>query len=609
MSYIINKSNGSKLVAIEDGSINVNVCDLTLVGKNYAGYGESIATNFVKLLENFSNTKQPSKPLTGQIWYDSGNKKIKFYNGVEFKSVPSLQVSRNFPTDQNSGDLLFNETDSKLYYYNGTEYIPIGPPVTGKAASNTIVPLLLDDAVSGNQRYILGHQLQDPDELNTTIVAVTSDFSITPSLDQYSAPGRFPKIRKGITLRNTDPSTGISSLEGDEDDYLFWGTASDALKLNGLPPSSYVTYAVPIFDNQVQVRNADGININTNGLRLFTNPAGAKITTDLDKVSIDATVNFTLKNIINIDATNNPTPAILPSTTPDTLVDIGSTISPFRNIYATELRADRIYGTIESIAPRATLADTVALTPTNTTNANYYILFTNNASGNGAVQTDTGLTYNPSTNGLALGPVSVTSIIKTGTTNVGDIGQTGNRFANIYGNLIGDVTGNITGSVSGTVSAPSIAKSGVSGTGDIGSSGNVFGTVYATATSARYADLAEKYLADAEYEPGTVLRLGGTAEVTICATYESEAIAGIVSTNPAYLMNDALENGVAIALKGRVPCKVKGAVKKGDVLVSSSTPGHAEVRKYGHRTNPLAVLGKALQDFDGDTGVIEVMVY
>ena len=78
MSYIINKSNGAKLVTIEDGSINVSVCDLSLVGKNYAGYGESIATNFVKLLENFSNSKQPPKPITGQIWYDSTNRKIKF---------------------------------------------------------------------------------------------------------------------------------------------------------------------------------------------------------------------------------------------------------------------------------------------------------------------------------------------------------------------------------------------------------------------------------------------------------------------------------------------------------------------------------------------------
>lgn len=495
MSYIINKSNGSKLVVIQDGSINVNVCNLTLVGKNYAGYGESIATNFVKLLENFSNTTQPTKPVTGQIWYDSGNKKIKFFNGVEFKSVPSLQISRSFPSDQHSGDLHFNETSSKLYYYNGTEYIPIGPPTTGKAASNTITPILLEDGVSGNPRYVLGHQLQDPDEVETTIVAITSDFTITPTLDRYSAPGEFTKIRKGITLRGADPTTGISSETGAANEYVFWGTASDSLRLNGKLPSDYVTYAVPIFENQVQVRHPDGVNINTNQLRLFTNSNGAKITTELPKISIDATVGFVLKNIINIDATNEPTPAILPSTTPDTLVDIGSTISPFRNIYVSE--------------------------------------------------------------------AALSSITKTGTSGTGDIGQPDNRFD----------------------------------------------TVYATSTTAAFADLAEKYLADAVYEPGTVLRLGGTAEVTICATYESEEIAGIVSTNPAYLMNDALENGVAIALKGRVPCKVKGSIKKGDILVSSSTPGHAEVRKYGHRTNPLAVLGKALQDFDGDTGVIEIMVY
>jgi hypothetical protein len=144
---------------------------------------------------------------------------------------------------------------------------------------------------------------------------------------------------------------------------------------------------------------------------------------------------------------------------------------------------------------------------------------------------------------------------------------------------------------------------------NIGSASNPFNIIYGNEFNTAGADLAENYLADAQYEPGTVLRLGGTAEVTICASYEHEGIAGIVSTQPGYLLNRDLANGVAIALKGRVPCKVKGPVKKGDVLVSSNIPGHAEVRKYAHRTNPMAVLGKALQDFDGETGVIEVMVY
>jgi hypothetical protein len=86
-------------------------------------------------------------------------------------------------------------------------------------------------------------------------------------------------------------------------------------------------------------------------------------------------------------------------------------------------------------------------------------------------------------------------------------------------------------------------------------------------------------------------------------------VAGIVSTNPAYTMNEDLVGGVLIALKGRVPCKVKGNVKKGQILVTSDFPGHAEVRREQQRPNELGVVGKALQDFTGDFGVIEVMVY
>ena len=103
-----------------------------------------------------------------------------------------------------------------------------------------------------------------------------------------------------------------------------------------------------------------------------------------------------------------------------------------------------------------------------------------------------------------------------------------------------------------------------------------------TATAARYADLAENYLADKPYEPGTVVVIGGSAEVTEVTKQNSPAIAGVVSTNPAHLMNAELEgdNVVAVALKGRVPCKVVGAVRKGDVLIASNTPGHAQAAPF-----------------------------
>ena len=128
-------------------------------------------------------------------------------------------------------------------------------------------------------------------------------------------------------------------------------------------------------------------------------------------------------------------------------------------------------------------------------------------------------------------------------------------------------------------------------------------------STAKYADLAERYTADADYEPGTVVELGGEQEVTQTTRPRSVAIAGIVSTDPAYLMNSDLENGVSIALLGRVPCKVVGKINKGDILVSSMTPGHAEAHKDLHNPPAGSAIGKAIGSKDDeDPGVVEVLV-
>ena len=137
-------------------------------------------------------------------------------------------------------------------------------------------------------------------------------------------------------------------------------------------------------------------------------------------------------------------------------------------------------------------------------------------------------------------------------------------------------------------------------------SGNfVAGTITAIATNANYADLAENYQADAEYAPGTVVHFGGEFEVTACDTDGCTSVAGVVSTNPAHLMNTGLEgaNVVAVALNGRVPCQVQGTVRKGDLMVSA---GNGRARA---EANPRvgSVIGKALANSEGDA-VIEVVV-
>jgi hypothetical protein len=140
---------------------------------------------------------------------------------------------------------------------------------------------------------------------------------------------------------------------------------------------------------------------------------------------------------------------------------------------------------------------------------------------------------------------------------------------------------------------------------NIGSQSFQFNTIFAQATSAQYADLAEKYAADADYAPGIVVMFGGTAEVTLCVDDACSRVAGVISTNPSYRMNDGLqsEHTAMVALTGRVPTSVTGTVRKGDMMISA---GNGVARA---EANPQigTVIGKALADSDGDA-VIEVVV-
>jgi len=157
-----------------------------------------------------------------------------------------------------------------------------------------------------------------------------------------------------------------------------------------------------------------------------------------------------------------------------------------------------------------------------------------------------------------------------------------------------------------TNTSTAIVNGATSGSGNIGASGATFNTIFAKATTAQYADVAEKYTADADYVPGTVVMFGGSAEITLCNHDQCAAVAGIVSTQPAYLMNAQLEHRhvAVVALLGRVPCLVQGPVRAGDLLVSA---GNGRARSETTPT-PGSTIGKAVQSFNGDTGVIEVAV-
>ena len=217
-------------------------------------------------------------------------------------------------------------------------------------------------------------------------------------------------------------------------------------------------------------------------------------------------------------------------------------------------------------------------------------------------------------NGLTVGPLTIdaaTGAIST----TGAITTTGAspRISQDASNVI--VT---TSYVNVSVNGSNIASFGAQGimptanaSGTLGSATVRWNNIFAVnggflSVNANYADLAEKYVADAAYAPGTVLMFGGDKEVTQCVHDMCSRVAGVVSTNPAYLMNSGLEGEytVELALTGRVPTKVRGPISKGDLIVSAGE-GYARAE-----TLPQVgtVIGKALEDFEGDSGVIEVVV-
>jgi hypothetical protein len=160
--------------------------------------------------------------------------------------------------------------------------------------------------------------------------------------------------------------------------------------------------------------------------------------------------------------------------------------------------------------------------------------------------------------------------------------------------------------VNSSAGATGIVNAAGNGVGNIGGSGAYFNYVFAQATTALYADLAEVYEADADYFPGTVVIFGGSKEVTLSTVDSSRRVAGVISEKPSYLMNNGLtaDHRAIVALTGRVPTLVFGNVAKGDMMVSA---GNGRARA---EDNPLtgSIIGKALEDFTGLEGMIEIVV-
>ena len=194
--------------------------------------------------------------------------------------------------------------------------------------------------------------------------------------------------------------------------------------------------------------------------------------------------------------------------------------------------------------------------------------------------------------------LEVNGTIKASGITTSVTGNVSGNLASTGANTMGSLT------MSGTITSQSIVPA-ANTTYDIGTSALAYNNVFATATSAKYADLAEVYATDNNYEVGTVVVFGGSKEITITDQKYDRRVAGVISDKPAYLMNDGAD-GQPVALLGKVKCKVHGTIKKGMTLVASDRTGCAV--KSEHPPSG-SIVGKALEDYNSDEiGVINIVV-
>jgi hypothetical protein len=237
MSYQITKTDGTIVATVADGQLDNQSTDLTLIGKNYSGFGSSINENFVKLLENFSNSSAPLHPITGQIWFDTAESKLKVYSGTQFVPVSSATISNTQPATLGVGDLWFNNIDKQLFFFDGTNTTLLAPAYTASQG-------------------LSGFQVQSIlDTLNQTRV-VTFLYTNGILLGIFSKDSFTPKTAITGFTGSIVPGFNAGSLSG----ITFNVTASNAIQLNGVAASNYVrSDTANIINGQLKVTTDLGI--------------------------------------------------------------------------------------------------------------------------------------------------------------------------------------------------------------------------------------------------------------------------------------------------------------------------------------------------------------
>jgi len=600
MPYIINKYNGSELVVLQDGTLDTST-SIGLLGRNYVGYGEVQNENFLFLLENFAGTNPPARALEGQTWYDSVNNRLNTYDGTNWTPVGAATASENAPSGPTEGALWYKISTKQLYVYsNISGWILVGPEGVSGFGETRIKAAILRDTGSVNHAVLLVL-------VNDEVLSIHSADTFT--INALDAITGFNELQKGVTLSTNTVLAGN-----------VLGNSTTATRLQ---TGRFINGAYFDGNNDITITSNTSAILTRGTYLTGSNFNGSAAAT----WEVDASSTNTIGKIVARDSTGSFAGGTI---TADQF--IGPLIGNVTAISGTSTFYSLVANNIQGFTFSGLAAQASTLTPGRAINGVQFngsqdITVTASAGTLSGATLASGIVNSSLTSVGTLTGVEVTDAGAT----IGDAGEihlfiNGNAPTLAITNGLGFAitindafqTGD-EASFEFISSSVALANGGTSDPtfiGDanskcnIGLPGRTFGNVYAdifngVATSAQYADLAENYVADVEYAPGIVLEFGGEFEVTL-AQDGTNRVAGVVTTNPAYLMNSNCQGTyvAAVALQGRTPCKVRGRVRKGDMLISGGNgfARTAQIPEMG------TVIGKALGDFDGVEGVIEVAV-
>ena len=647
MPFYIHNSDSSVNIVIPDGVVDTTSYSLSLIGRNVADYGQYFAENTILQLENFASIAAPTPDnlLIGQQWFDKGDNIMRVWDGTQWKAQTGLTVENTFPdssggdgqggtpTPPTVGSGFFNQEDLKLYIWDGVQYLPAayGGEFSSQYSNDTT--LGTPSRYGTKVRNIFLASTEGPKAVIALVYNNDSDVGSVNQGTTQTQYGRETIIclfsdHKTFNIDNTASSTENEQINYYEELVGIGGICS----LNGgriLPGINLRQYGQE-GGGEAEVPQATRSRY-ANGSGAILNLERENIIEDFISDPADPAIQADLIYFNQVITTSE---SIIPDISGLTIGDSNDPYSAgyfetlvFSNVspYANSITFDGDYFFQGGNVTIETLVTDSILTTELTTGAN---TIPGDIIGDWTFSAGSDLTLNGD---LLLAPSSIltTRNITTGSNNTpgditgswtftagSDLSLTGQAFLTVRNittgsnSTPGDITGDWTftsGSDITMVGGDLTMDTGTLTTteitsGSVGTSGELEGQWTLTAGStlqATYADLAENFKPDSDYEPGTVVKIGGSEEITLCTDGYCTDVFGVISENPAYIMNSG--GGIPVALQGRTPVNLTGNVKKGQRLVSSGQPGYAMALKEDKYYDPRTIIGRALEDSDSGT--------